>query len=846
MDRYTRWLLPSLLLLVVLAVLVVWLAGAAGDTVVVDRGQPATAEELRERRGALVDEVIFTRQQDVGQVVGLIERGSHQVFVQSINRPALLQRLRDSAASAYDLSYGSSVELSFNPYGPKFSDGRLNPFAVPAMREAINWLVNRRHVAEEIYGGLAVPRYLPLNTAFPDYARLAETARELELHYAHDPARAREVMRREMRALGAQLVHGQWLYNGAPVRLNLLIRNDDERRRVGDYLANLLENEGFPVLRLYRTAEEASRIWIAGDPAGGRWHIYTGAWVSTLIQRDQAENFSFFYTPRGRPEPLWQAYRPAPDFDALAERLERREYNDWDERQALMRRALVLSMRDSARVWLVDRINVWPRARDVTLAVDLAGGIPGAALWPYTLGRAGRQGGRVVVGVPSVLTEPWNPVAGSNWIFDQMITRALNDPPLLPDPFTGLFLPQRIERAEVTVQRDAPVIRTLDWLRLETAAEIRVPADTWVAWDGPAQRFRTAGETAPDGLTARTRVRVYYEPAFLQRNWHDGSPKSLADVVLPWIIAFERANPDSPLFDPAHVPAFEAFLRHFRGWRIVSEAPLILEIFSNQIHLDAETIVAHRTPGLTPWHVLALGILAEREGSLAFSSNKADRLRVDWLSLVSGPSLPVLERQLGRAAQAGYLPYAATLERFVTAAEIGARYRALAHWHAARRHFYVGNGPFYLHSVHPVEGSVVLRRFADFPDPADRWLRLAEPEIPQLRLDGPVVVAHGEPASFRLDITLAGAPYPRAAIQEARYLLFDADGRLVRRGKAEYLELGRWRVQVDGAALAALPPGANSLEVAVTSDRVALPAFASHAFATIPQRRPPANAGATP
>ena len=833
MRRYTG-LLPPILLVAALLVIAGLLAGGrGGHTVIVDRGAPATEQDLRERRGPLVDEVVFTQQQDAGQVVGLIERGSHQVFAQGINRPALFQRLRDSAATAYDLSYGTSVELTFNPSGPEFSDGRLNPFSVPAMREAINWLVNRRHIAEEIYGGLAVPRYLPLNTAFPDYARLAEMARELELRYGHDPARARATIRKEMQNLGAEWAHDRWMYNDQPVSLTLLIRNDDERRRVGDYLANLLEGEGFRIERLYRTAEEASRIWIVGDPAGGRWHIYTGAWVSTLIQRDQADNFSFYYTPRGRAEPLWQAYQPDPDFDAVADRLQRREYNDWEERQDLMRQALAMSMTDSARVWLVDQLNVWPRARDVTLAVDLAGGTSGSNLWPYTLGYAGRQGGRVVVGMPSLLTEPWNPVAGSNWIFDQMITRALNDPPVLPDPFTGLFLPQRIERAEVTVREDAPVIRTLDWLSLDTAEDIEVPGDTWVDWDGESQRFLSADEIAPRGLSARTRVRVYYEPGYLDRRWHDGSPMSMVDVVLPWIMLFERANPDSPLYDVAHVPAFEAFQRHFRGWRIVSESPLVLEIYSDQIHPDAEAIVANRVPGVTAWHVLALGILAEREGSLAFSSNKADRMRTDWLSLVSGPSLPVLERQLHRASESEYLPYAETLAQFTDSDEIIARYRALADWYAARRHFYVGSGPFYLQSVHPVEGSAVLRRFPDFPDASDKWLRFAEPEIPELTLDGPVVVTHGETATFLLEITLDGEPYPEQAIQEVQYLLFDGDNRVALRGGAEYQGQGRWLIRMDEEAFANLPMGANSLEVAVTSDRVALPAFASHAFATV-------------
>jgi peptide/nickel transport system substrate-binding protein len=45
---------------------------------------------------------------------------------------------------------------------------------------------------------------------------------------------------------------------------------------------------------------------------------------------------------------------------------------------------------------------------------------------------------------------------------------------------------------------------------------------------------------------------------------------------------------------------------------------------------------------------------------------------------------------------------------------------------------------------------------------------------------------------------------------------------------------GQWLIRLAPRDLAALGVGANSLEVAVTSNRVALPSFASHAFATVP------------
>ena len=791
-------------------------------------------DAIAERRGALVDEVVFTREPDVGKVAGLIERGSIHLFAQGITNITAYHRLRDSQKGEYETAYGSNVELTLNP--ASLDSGALNPFSVREIREAMNWLINRRHVAEEIFGGLAVPRVLPMNTAFPDYARLVDTARALELHYSHDPDRAREVIERRMREQGAELRDGRWYHEGEPVRLTVLIRTEDARQQVGDYVANLMEDLGFRVRRQYRTAEEASRIWFGGDPAAGEWHIYTGSWVSTVINRDVADDLAFYYTERGRPAPLWQAYDPDPEFDALAERLERRDYRTSEERREMMARGMELAMKESYRIWVVDQLSIYPRAANVAAASDLAGGLSGSRLWPYTLRHRDRIGGRMVFATPSLLTEPWNPVSGSNWLFDTMIVRALSDPPLLPDPFTGLYWPQRIQGAKVTVEEDTPVGRTHDWLRLDTAEEIRVPEDAWIGWDAGAGRFRTVDEEHPEGLTARSRTRIVYEDDYLERRWHDGTRMSMADLVLPWALTFARADDDSPFFDPAHVPRFRIFQQQFRGWRVVEDDPLTLEVYSDQIYPDAETMVAQRAFSPQPWHTLAVGMLAEESGDLAFSSHKADMARVDWMSMVAGPSLGVLHRHLERALEREHLPWPETLTDMLhDRDEITRRYRALKDWHDQRKHFWVGNGPFYLHSVHPVESTVVLRRNEEFPDPADKWLDFSEPEIPELELEGPMMVPRGSPASFLLRVTLGGEPYPADALESVQYLLFDGAGELRKRGDAVADGDGRWRVALSEDEIWALGTGANNLELAVTSERVALPTFAAHAFATVPE-----------
>ncbi|MEQ6886402.1 ABC transporter substrate-binding protein [Salicola sp. Rm-C-2C1-2] len=785
------------------------------------------------RRGALVDEVVFTQESDVGKIAGLIERGRQQVFAQGITNITAYQRLRDSRKGDYETAYGSNTELSLNP--AEFEDG-LNPFRNRRIREAMNWLVDRRHVAEEIYGGMAVPRYLPMNTAFPDYARLAETARSLELKYGHDPEKARRIIEQEMKTMGASRRDGQWYHEGKPVTLKILIRTEDARKQVGDYVGNLMSGVGFNVRRQYRTAQEASRIWIASDPASGQWHIYTGSWVSTAINRDVSSNLSFYYTDRGRPDPLWQAYDPSETLDNIARRLQRRDYTSMEERRELMAEGMELAMEESYRIWLVDQLSIIPRAANVALAADLAGGIAGSRMWPYTLRYKDRLGGSMTFAAPSMLTEPWNPVAGSNWLFDTMITRALNDPPMLPDPYTGLYRPQSIQGAEVTVTADTVTQRTHDWVELKHETSIEVPADAWIGWNAEENRLRTVADAHPDGTTARSRTRIRYEEGYLDGQWHDGTEMSLADLVLPWILNFARADENSPFFDPSHVPRFQVFQQYFKGWRIVQREPLVIEVYSDQVFPDAETIVAQQALSPLPWHMLALSMRAEKAGDLAFSSHKADANRVPWLSLVSGPSLETLERHLGRARDQGYLPYASVLGD-MTAGENPAqrRYSAIQDWYRERGHFWVGNGPFYLHSVHPVEKTVVLRRNKDFPDPADKWLDVSEAAIPEVTLEGPMMVTQGESAAFNVKVTFGGETYPEDAITSLEYLLYDADGNLQARGQAEPAGGGQWRVSLTADTLSGLDDGANSLEVAVTSSRVALPAFASHAFATVPE-----------
>jgi len=815
--------------------------GAVVLALFVSLGAGVAADEAP--TGAWVEEVILTEQESYSEAVTQIDVGELDVFTSTIGDPELYQRVQDIEHIDYEQNFGSYNEISFNPAGPEFEGtGELNPFAVKRIREAMNWLIDRHYIVDEIQGGLGSPRWSAVNTVFPDHARHIETIRALEVKYAYDPGRAEEVINEEMEALGAEMVDGTWHYDGDPVELIFIIRSEDERQEMGDYIATELEDIGFQVDRQYMTGGEASPIWIAGNPHDGRWHLYTGGWISTIVNRDLATNFDFFFTERGMPEPLWQAYDPSPEFDEVARRLATRDFSTIAEREELFEQALEMALEESQRIFLTDDMSFMPRADNISVGACLAAGIEGSYLWAYTLRDEDEELASLDMAMSNILVEPWNALAGSNWVFDQFPIRGTSSIPAVYDPFTGIHWNHLMEEAEVVIQEGLPVDTTLDWVDLEFAEEIAVPEDAWIGWDPVEQVFSTVGEEHPDGLTARRKVTITYPEAFYDENmWHDGSTLDMADLLLPMILAYDRAKEESDVFDQAEVSPYESFVENFRGFRILSEDPITIEYYSETFYLDAEENAYWAAQGLWPeyaqgvagWHTLGLGLLVEASGEAAHSAAKADREDAEWLSMIAGPSLGYLEEQFEEAQANDYIPYEPTLGQFIDAEDAAERWSNLAAWYEDKGHFWVGNGPLYLRDVHPVEGVIELARNDNYLAPADKWDHFEEPMIADVDVDGPSTVQAGDDAEFMVEVTFEGEPYRIEDMDAVVYLLFDAEGTLVETAEAEAVEDGLWRITVAGDVTEDMPVGGADLEVVASPLLVAMPTAEDQGFVII-------------
>lgn len=789
------------------------------------------------RHGGWLDQIVFSVVAS-DSAVTQIQAGAIDLFaygLASAQFPAIQE-----AGLKYAASMGTYYTVMYNGAPCDPATGLFNPFADRRIREATNMLYDRNYVNQEIYAGGALPKFFSITTNGIDYADLADIVRGLETKYAFNEAKAIADIAAIMTATPDITMgdDGFWQYKGVTITPIFLIRRDGDGTRLpmGHYVEAQLVKAGFKIDAQEKKSGEAAPIW-QRTSVECQWNIYTGGWGSTGLSRDDRGQFQQMYAPDSI-----QGIQPFlsnvcdPVFQQVADDLANANFKTVEERKALMAQALPLSLQDSLQVMMVDTRSFAPYQQNVQIAYNLAAGIERAQISYYTARFVGQEGGVLKFGESDVFTEPWNQVAGSNWAWDQGAQAAMSGSGLMPDPYTGLAWPLRAEKAELVAQTGLPIFKSLDWVTLTTADSIAVPADAWVDWDATTQMFVPAG----DGLTAKIKSTIFY-PAdmFDTVYWHDGSKISAADFVMAMIEFFDRAKPESAIYDESAVPYFDSFMSSFKGVRIASTSPLVIETYSDNYSSDAELNITTWWPnygyGESPWAPIAIGNLAEAAGEAAYSADKSTALTIEQIGFDGGPTLAIIDKYLDQAIAANTIPYAPTMGAYLTAEEAAARYASLKQWYTDRGHFMIGTGPYFLYKAFLVEKSLILQNFTLFPDTPDRWSGFAEPKIAVVDIVGPAgSVKIGDPATFDVSVTFGGAPYASADLKMVKYLLYDATGAVVKSDLATLVSEGNYQVVLPAEVTAALAAGSNKLELAVVSNLVAVPTFNSVQFVTAP------------
>jgi peptide/nickel transport system substrate-binding protein len=175
---------------------------------------PQAAEPHTIRHGGWLDSMVFTADTNAGRAISHLRADELDLYAYTLADPTLFQTVLEDPDLTYTESYGSYTELTLNPSGPEFNDGRLNPFSNPKIREAMNRLVDRDYIVQSIFGGMGSPLYTTILPASADYERYRDTIEGIEAAYAYDLTQAQQAISTEMLAMGATLVGGIWHYDG--------------------------------------------------------------------------------------------------------------------------------------------------------------------------------------------------------------------------------------------------------------------------------------------------------------------------------------------------------------------------------------------------------------------------------------------------------------------------------------------------------------------------------------------------------------------------------------------------------------------------------------------------------
>ncbi len=749
--------------------------------------------------GPAADRLLF-KAFDVDRAPLDMEAGKLDLYIFSL-KTAAAEKLRVDPRFELYSAPATTLSLVLNP-SP--DPNGLNPFSLPEVRWAMQYLVDREFIARDIYRGMALPMVSHVSPRDYDFLTIYDMDRGSGIVY--DPEYARDMISRAMIDAGAGLEEGIWHFQGEPIRIRFIGRVEDERREIADLVRSELEKAGFMVAISYRPFAAATITVYATDPQAFEWHIYTEGWGRIAPQRYDFATVNQMNAPWLGNMPgwleagFWQYTHE--ELDELGKKLYRGEFSSYEERNRIYRRMSELGLEESVRIWLATVVNSYPAQKNVQgITRDLVAG-PRSPLTFREIHVS--DAGEVTIGHLWVWTErtTWNPVGGLGDIYSVDIWRQLHDPPLWNHPFTGIPQPFRAT------------------FQVETAGPddtLTVPADA-VTWNTDTKRWEEVGT----GVEAISRV-VFDYTLYFQSNWHHGEPINMADVVYSIAQGYELAyDPDKSRIEMSVAVTSRPYLDTFRGYRILDENRI--EVYVDFWHFHEDYIASYASPaGLSmPWEILAaMDEVVFGQRRAAYSDTAATRFNVPWLSLVMDRDCRLVLRTLREFMGRDVIPeniFQVNGSSLVSEKEAMERYQSALEWFERHGNLVISNGPFFLSAYDPPAQYAELRAFREenYPYRPGEWY-YGDP--PAMFIDAVMIpeLVPGEEGEFSGIVEGPG----RLGVY---YLFVDpVTDEVLQAGETESDPVsGRFQVPLDGEFTAQLFPGLYRLYLVAYSDEVAL------------------------
>ena len=746
-------------------------------------------------KNTFVDSIKFIQYLDENTALEEVRNGNLDMYYYRISS----DRLEDSQAreglKVFD-STGGSYSLLVNPSESE----KFNPFSNKEARFALNYLVDRKLIVNELMGGYGAPIISYYGPTDPEYLTIIK---ELEsFNFKYNPTLAEKIISKSLTDRGAVKIDNKWKNNDSEIEIRIFIRSDDPvRKSIGEILSVELQKMGFSVKKDYGDLNKAFVVVYGSNPANLDWSIYTEGWGRSAFVKYDSIGLGQMYSPwfsnmPGFNDPSYWNYENK-KLDDLTQKIYKGGFETAEKRSQLIQEAVTEGINESVRIFLASKVDQYVVNENVSGVInDLGAGVPSR----FTPINVKTNDNELVIGVKQIYQGAWNPVMGLTDTYSRHIWGIISDPITFKHPFTGETFPVRAQ-----------------W-KVETSSiddKIKVPIETKM-WNPISQQWSNVN---PDTI-ATSKVTFDFEFS----NWHNGQSMDMNDILHSLYFTIEwgtQSDETDKTFDTEFTPRAAQSIQTIIGINQIDEDKV--EVYVDYDHFDENEIAewaALWSP--IPWEITTAMEKAVIDGKVSFSRSGATSKSVNWLSLIVPKDAEIIKEYLQEFKGSKFIPKSLkqnenTLQYYEN------RYDSSISWIEKNNHAVISNGPFYLQSYAPESRTITVKTFEDesYPFKIGKWSELENAQFPIIKkINMSKAVQYGKNIEIIIETEKTDS---------ILYFLIDSKGKIQASEKLNVNE-NTVSIEITSNMTKNLQIGANSIKIFAISNSVLKPDFYESSF----------------
>ena len=630
------------------------------------------------------------------------------------------------------LSYG----LLLNPYQ---GNQTFNPFSIKEIRFAMNFLIDRNFIVNNILKGFSNPIVEPYGPTSPEYHNVLPVVDPLKIRF--DANFATKSIKDLMTKAGAVVdPSGKYVLNGKPVQVKILIRNDDLiRKSFGDFVASEIEKVGFTVIKEYGDLTKANRVVYGSNPADLEWNIYTESYISSSFSRYNPTTVSQMYAPwfgnmPGSQNPgFWQYSNST--IDDLTQNLVFNNFTSEIERNNLLQQAESVGVQEAVRLFFARSFDPYISSSKISgLINDYSAGIANKLSLINAI-KKDIDNSTLNIGMKEVYQGAWNNVKGCTDFYCRIIYSLVTDTPTISNPYSGDPEPSRNK-----------------WTNLFSKGPtdtVIVPSDA-ITWNPYNQSWDETNNQSNSALT-----KVTMQPLFSK--WHNGKLMDKYNLLYSYYFPFEWSTDTKnydKTFDAEYSSLIFPTLSLIKGIKFYDNGTF--DTYVDLWHYDKNLVPSYGTLWPSePWEITAATERLVGDNKLAYSKSDANIKHIDQLSLNLPMQSEMIKQELIEMSNEKYIPN--PLKGLVSLEYVLERYKSSIDWINIHHNAVIGNGPYYLETFNPTGGVVILQAFRDNTYPFRTGIYSDFENPPELAIDSintPKFLKIGETYDINLHLNL--------------------------------------------------------------------------------------------